>query len=171
MTDNVTSAICDPPLGSLNVAVNLCGEPASTNNIAETGDAARIPAGAEFRVLEQPQRIRLKQRIRPNRMFELLHHNDSRPASIEVAAQYRASGGPQISLSSGFRLHAWTTIMEEDCVVDELAELFPEKARLVTATLSQSLTALRNTSSARNPAAPAPSSWATQPVRVNDPGT
>jgi hypothetical protein len=73
MTDNVTSAICDPPLGSLNVAVNLCGEPASTDNIAETGDAARITAGAEFRVVEQPQRIRLKQRIRPNRMFELLH--------------------------------------------------------------------------------------------------
>jgi hypothetical protein len=157
MTDNVTSAICDPPLGSLNVAVNLCGEPASTDNIAETGDAARITAGVELRVVEQPQRIRLKQRIRPNRMFELLHHNESRPASIvlsnnrqtycryiEVAAQYRASGGQKILLSTGFRVHAWTTIikillLEEDCFVDELAELFPEKARLVTATLSQTL--------------------------------
>jgi hypothetical protein len=76
MTDNVTSAICDPPLGSLNVAVNLCGEPASTDNIAETGDEM---AGADLRVVEQPQRIRLKQRLRPKRTFELLYHYGCSP--------------------------------------------------------------------------------------------
>lgn len=70
MIDKVTSAICDPPSGSLNVAVNFCGEPASTDNIAETGDAM---TGADLRVVEQPQRIRLKQRLRPRRTFELSH--------------------------------------------------------------------------------------------------
>jgi hypothetical protein len=65
--DKVTSAICDPPLGSLNVAVNLCAEPTSTNNIAETGDAG---AGADLGVLEQPHRSRPKQRLRMKRTFE-----------------------------------------------------------------------------------------------------
>jgi hypothetical protein len=67
--DKVISAICDPPLGSLNVAVNLCGEPTSTDNIAETGEALE---GADFRIVEQPQRIRLKKRLRQKRTFELL---------------------------------------------------------------------------------------------------
>jgi hypothetical protein len=51
MIDKVTSAICDPPSGSLNVAVNLCGEPTSTDNIADTGEAM---AGAGLRIVEQP---------------------------------------------------------------------------------------------------------------------
>ena len=65
MIDRVASAICDPPLGSLYVAVNVCAEPLPDDGETETGDA--VPGVA----LEHPERNRAQQRIIARRMFEL----------------------------------------------------------------------------------------------------
>jgi len=68
MIDSVASAICDPPLGSLYVAVNVCAEPLPDDGETETGDA--VP-GAVFLALKHPERNREQQRIIARRMLEL----------------------------------------------------------------------------------------------------
>jgi hypothetical protein len=72
MIDKVISAIHDPPLGSSNVAVNVCDESIPTNNVTETGDADCIVAGCELLIFEHPSNVRMKQSVIAKRMFELL---------------------------------------------------------------------------------------------------
>jgi hypothetical protein len=67
MIDKVASAICDPPLGFLYVAVNVCSEPLPDDGETATGDA--VP-GAVLD-LKHPERNKAQQRITANRMFEL----------------------------------------------------------------------------------------------------
>jgi hypothetical protein len=68
MIDRVASAIRDPALGSLYVAVNVCSEPLPDDGEIETG--AAVP-GAGVLDLKHPERNKTQQRITARRMFEL----------------------------------------------------------------------------------------------------
>jgi hypothetical protein len=72
MIDKVISDIRDPPLGSSNVAVNVCAESIPTNNVTETGDADCIVAGPELLIFEHPSIVRIRQSVIAKRMLELL---------------------------------------------------------------------------------------------------
>jgi hypothetical protein len=64
--------MCDAPFGSLNIAVNLCDEPALTDNMAETGDADSVATGTKSRVFVHPPKARQEQRTSTKRMLKFL---------------------------------------------------------------------------------------------------
>ena len=89
MIDKVTSAICDAPLGSLYVAVNVCAEPLPDDGVTETGDA--VPRVAVL-VFEHPLKNRAQQRRKAKRTFELLSRSETQ------ACEYRHTESPKADL-------------------------------------------------------------------------
>lgn len=89
MIDTVTSAICDAPLGSLYVAVNVCAEPLPDDGVTETGDA--VPRIAVL-VFEHPLKSRAPQSMKAKRMFELLSRSETQ------ACEYRHTESPKADL-------------------------------------------------------------------------
>ena len=88
MMDRVTSAICDPPLESLYVAVNVCAEPLPDDGVTETGDAV---ASATVLVFEQPSRNREQQRMTATRTFELLSRSEIKACAFRYTESSKDS--------------------------------------------------------------------------------
>jgi hypothetical protein len=103
MIDKVTSAICDAPLGSLYVAVNVCAEPLVDDGVTETGDA--VPRVAVL-VFKHPLRNRVQQRIKVRRTLELLNRSETQTCEYRytesskadsMAALYQVVQSPEIA--------------------------------------------------------------------------
>ena len=88
MIDKVTSAICDAPLGSLYVAVNVCAEPFVDDGVTETGDAVPRLAVLGF---EHPLRNRVQQRIKVRRTFKLPNRSETQACENRYTESSKAN--------------------------------------------------------------------------------